>query len=486
MGSDVKSASDSKERLIVASIVLGMFMTSLDATIVSVALPSMAENFFGSRSTDTGTITSILLAYTLTVCSFVMLWGKIGTNVGYKRVFILGIAIFTFTSLVIGLTGLMPSFKSIGLVIAMRAVQGLGAGMAMGMSMAMVSSYLKRNRGLAMSKVSLAAALGTACGPAVGGILTHFDWSYIFFINVPIGIFCILLSSRAMSGVETPSERKGIDAFGALLLFVMLFSFILYLNRGGDMGWGSAAGIGLVALTVLAAAGLFLWERRSSDPIVPPSLIRNRSIISANLACLSLFGAMAGSYLLVPYYLEYVMGYSQLEYGVALVGIIMIANSLGMLAVSPFVGKVADRTGRNRPLISAGCLVAALGFFMLSRLDQNSEIWLVLASLFVMGVGGGMALVASTNLAFSHIKEGEDGQVSGLINTFRQAGSSLGVSIMQLVFVSSITAAGVALAVHPLFPGFGPAFLAATGMAVLAFLISLFAKDGPRRTSDEV
>ncbi len=466
--------------LLFTAIILGGFMTALDATVVSVALPSMAETF--GQGGDTSDISWILLGYTLMLCCFVLLWSKIGTNIGYPKVFVTGIAVFTVTSLLIFLTESLH--LTLTMVIILRMIQGLGAGMVMAMSMALVSYFFPESQGTKMGYMTLAQSAGTAFGPALGGLLTQFDWSYIFLINVPIGIACLAICMRTMDLRAAPSERRRIDVPGAVCLFIMVSGFILFLNRGSEFGWTSLHSMAILAMGVIGALLVWQAEKRAADPIISFRLIKERSILASNVSALLLFGAMAGSYLLIPYYLEYVLGFGDMDFGIVYVGLIMIANSLGMIVVGPFVGKASDRTGKNRMFVTAGCLVGAVGFVMMSFFGLSTQVWYVLASLFVMGLGVGMALVASTNLAYRHIERSEEGLMSGLIIMFRQGGSSMGVCVLQAVLVLSIGnyVAGTSI-MHFMLPGFEPAFIVAAVMAVIAAAVSLFASDKESQTA---
>lgn len=470
-----------KEGQLFAAMVLGTFMTALDATVVSVALPSMAEAF--GQGGSTGDISWVLLGYTLAVCCFVLLWGKLGTNIGYSKVFVAGVAVFTVTSLLIGISGFTG--LGLGFVIVMRIAQGLGAGMVMAMGMAMVSHYFPDSRGTKIGYITLAQSAGTAMGPAIGGLLTHFDWSLIFFVNVPIGIVCVALCLRTMDDIRVKvQEKRRLDIPGAVSLAIMLFPLIMYLNKGSDLGWLSPACLGMLAIGIIGAFAVWWSERRASDPIVSFRLLKDRSILSMNVASLLLFGAMAGSYLLIPYYLEYVLGYADMEFGVVLVGLIMIANSVGMMVAGPFVGKASDRTGKNRVFVVVGSLIAAVGFFLMSLYGRDTSIPFVLVSLFVMGVGVGMALVASTNLAYRHSRPEESGQLSSLTMTFRQGGSSAGVCILQAVLILSIGNYVHGTNVIEYFnrlPGFEAAFLVAVIMAIAAAVIAMLARDSPEK-----
>ena len=341
----------------------------------------------------------------------------------------------------------------------------------------MVSSYLpKEMRGSSIGAVTLAASAGTAFGPAIGGILTTFHWSYIFFINVPIGLVCLILCWKFMH-VKENLENAGnkLDYTGAALLFVMIFALIYYLNKGSEIGWMSDLGLGLILVIMIAAGLVFWWEQRVSDPLISLDMIRNTNIRRSCMVGMLLFMAMAGSYLLLPYYLQFVQGYETIEYG-----FILIANSVGMMIMGPIVGKIADRTGKNKTFVVVGALVCALGFYMMMLFDANTGLMWILASLFVMGAGIGMALVASTNLSFEYISEGQNGQLSGLTNTFRQAGSSSGVAILNAVFMAFI----VTVPAVDLIPGFKHAFFIAIIIALIAFVVAMGLKDKPKESQN--
>ena len=466
------------EKIILLALILGAFMTSLDATIVSVAIPTMAQEL-GEEGHDTTNISWVLLIYTLMLSCFILLWSKIGSNIGYKKVFMTGIAVFTLSSLAIGACGFIPEL-GLEAIIVLRAVQGLGAGMAMAMSLAMTTTYLPAAaRGASIGAVTLAASCGTAFGPAVGGILTTIHWSYIFFINVPIGAVCLILCIRYMHVRENlPEERSGTDVVGVAFMLMMMFSLIFYLNKGQDIGWISETGIVLLITTFAGAGLLAWWEQRVKDPLVSMKLITDTHVLKANLITMIMFMAMAGCYLLLPYYLGYVKGMETVEYG-----FVLIANSVGMMAAGPVVGRITDRTGNNRIFCIIGTLVAALGFLMMMGFDDDTGVPFILLALFVMGAGMGMTLVSATNLAYGFVSESENGQLSGQTTTFRQAGSSAGVAILNAVFMSNI-AVGAATTGAILMPGFRHAFFIAVLMTLTAFVIAMASKNAKDVTDE--
>ncbi len=462
---------DRKDKIILIALILGAFMTALDATIVSVAIPTMAREM-GEAGHDTSNISWVLLIYTLFLGCFVLLWSKLGTNRGYKKVFMTGIAVFTVSSLAIGACGFI---EELGLtaVIVLRGVQGLGAGMAMAMSLAMTTTYLPASvRGRAIGAVTLAGSCGTAFGPALGGVLTSIHWSYIFFINVPIGLVCLFLCVRYMDVREdVPENPPRLDFLGTVLMVAMMFSIIYYLNEGEDLGWMSDVSIIILVVAAVSAGTLFWWEQRVKDPLVSMRLIKDPNILKANVTTMFLFMAMAGSYLLLPYYLGYVKGMETAEYG-----FVLIANSAGMMAAGPVVGRIADRTGNPRVFAAAGSIIAALGFFMMMGFGEDTGLFYILLALFVMGAGVGMAMVAATNLAYGFVSVEENGQLSGQITTFRQAGSSSGVAVLNAVFMSNI-AIGAGSVGAILMPGFRHAFFIAVLVSLAAFVVVMGARN---------
>lgn len=462
------------EKIVLLALILGIFMTSLDATIVSVAIPTMNEEF-GGAGHDTSNISWVLLIYTMMLSSFILLWSKLGSNKGYKKVFVTGVSVFALSSLAIGLCGLNPEL-GLMIVIVLRAVQGLGAGMVMAMSLSMTTTYLPAAvRGSAIGAVTLAASCGTALGPALGGILTTFHWSYIFFINVPIGLICVILCLRYMKIKEDiPENPPRTDFLGVVFMLMMMFSLIYYLNKGQEIGWASTTGVILLAVTFAGAGLLFWWEQRVKDPLVSMRLITNRNILKANMVTMLMFMGMAGSYLLLPYYFEYLKGMETVEYG-----FVLIANSVGMMASGPLVGRITDRTGDNRTFVVIGTVLATIGFIMMMSFSPDTGLPYILLALFVMGAGLGMALVCATNLAYGYIRPEENSQLSGQTQTFRQAGSSAGVAVLNAVFVANL-AIGAGSTAAVLMPAFRHAFFVAVVLAMIAFVIAMSSKNAER------
>ena len=325
----------------------------------------------------------------------------------------------------------------------------------------------------------MAASCGTALGPALGGILTTIHWSYIFFINVPIGLICVFLCLKYMKVKENiPENPPKLDFLGVVFMLSMMFSLIYYLNKGQDIGWMSDVGIILLVITFASAGLLFWWEQRAKDPLVSMRLITNSNILKANLVTMLTFMGMAGSYLLLPYYFEYLKGMETIEYG-----FVLIANSVGMMASGPLVGKITDRTGDNKTFVVLGTVFATVGFIMMMSFSPDTGLPYILLALFVMGAGIGMALVCATNLAYGYISgDEENSQLSGQTQTFRQAGSSAGVAVLNAVFVANL-AIGAGSTAAVLMPAFRHAFFVAVVISMVAFVIAMSSKNAKKPES---
>ena len=476
-----KYVMSSTEKLILISLSIGTLMTALDATIVNIAIPTISEEFGASASASSW----ILLAYTIMLACFMLLWGKLGALTSYKKIFLIGIVIFTASSLVLGLVGFIQSLGMITIIL-MRAVQGLGAGMIMAMNLAMVTAYISPAvRGSAMGITTLMASIGTALGPALGGVLTSVHWSLIFFINVPIGLACLFISLKSMSSIATEKiavDKKSVDLLGAILLFFALFSFIYMLNIGKG-NWTSPTVIGLGICTVVFLIFIYLQEKRSKDPIVNLRLISDKNIVLTCIANLLMFGAMAGCYFFLPYYLEGLLGQTTMS-----AGLILVANSIGVMIAGILVGKLMDKSGGCRKYALIGCIITALGFLSMLSYDLSTSILQVVATLLLMGFGMGFSLVPIGNSIFTHTIPGEEGAASSFINTFRQMGSSVGLAIMQAVFVAVWTIDAILTKpqfIDRLVNSFHMVFIICALFALIACVLMLLSRDGPNTSAKQ-
>lgn len=462
--------------LLIVSISLATFMSSLDGTIVNIALPTISAAF----QLSTSTVSWVATIYLLVMAGCVLIFGKIADVIGFKRVFLAGFLVFTLGSFACGLLpGLLDSFA---ILIGSRAVQAVGGAMITAIGPAMVTAYIPmEGKGKAMGTVLTFAGLGTAIGPALGGILTQFlSWSWIFFINVPVGIFALLLGAKVIPGT---TERKVLGRFdrgGAVLIFTGLASLLFALSEGETLGWTNPVILGTFGLAVITLAMFVWWELRDSDPLLELRLFAKKNFILLNMILVLLFFSFAGISYLLPFYLEYVHGFEP-----SAAGIILTSLSIAMMVGGVLAGMLYNRTG-GRPLnIVAGISLVA-GYFLLTGIRSSSSTGFVILCLLLVGFGLGMMLTPASNMIMNSIGKRYQGMVSSLTSLERFAPMTIGITIFNVIFLQGVSGiayrAGVTneapinIRVEVLTAGFDLAFLFAFLVGILILLIAIMAK----------
>jgi EmrB/QacA subfamily drug resistance transporter len=403
---------------------IGIFMATLDASIVNISLPKISLFFHVPLS---GMVEWVIIAYLIVIASLLLILGRVSDMVGQKLLWVLGLSIFTLSS---ALCGAAPS---LALLVIFRALQGVGGAMIMALSPAMLTrAFPVTEWGRALGLLAVVVAAGTSAGPALGGIITQaFSWRWIFYLNVPIGILGIVATLRFLT--EPMQLRRGsqrFDAIGAILLSVSLCSLMLGLSFGQEVGWGSFTIIGLFATAVALLAGFIIHEKRVPQPIVDFSLFRNRlfsaAIASSFLCFLSLFAVM----FLMPFYLE-----ELLALPVDLAGLLMTAVPLTIAVVAPASGWLSDRFG-SRFLSSAGLAVVCLGLWFLSQLTAQASLGDIIWPLVVTGFGQALFQPPNNNAIMSSVPLPRLGIASGFLSTVRVLGQSSSVAISGAIFAS--------------------------------------------------
>ena len=409
------------------------FMTTLDASIVNIALPSIAHSFGVPLA---GTIEWVLIGYLVVIAAVLLTFGRLADMLGRKPLFLFGLAVFTLGS---ALCGAAPS---LGPLIAARCFQGLGAAAIFSVNVAMITrSFPPAERGRALGINMTSTALGVSVGPTVGGILTQaLSWRWIFYVNLPIGALAILAAWLLLT--ERPHlERQPFDLPGAAFLAVGLASLTLGLSFGQEWGWGSLRFLASMVIAVAALAGVAWVERRVPAPILDPALLRNRVFVFANVSFMICMLALFAVSFLLPFYFEELQGYDTLRSGLLLTPL-----PLTLAAVAPLSGALADRVG-SRWVAPLGLAIACAGLLLLSGLTQASSIAYLILCLIVTGIGQGLFQSPNTRTIMGAAPPDEQGVASGTLATFRVIGQSLSVAVAGAVFTSfGAAAAGAALA----------------------------------------
>jgi drug resistance transporter, EmrB/QacA subfamily len=411
--------------LLILSISLATFMAALDGTIVNIALPTISEAF----NVSTTTVSWVATAYLLVMAGCVLVFGKVSDIIGFKRVFLVGFVIFTLGSLSCGL--LPDLLNSLNILIASRMFQAIGGAMITAIGPAMVTAFIPMDqKGKAMGIVMTLAALGTALGPSIGGVLVQYlSWNWIFFINVPIGICAVLLGAKVIPASGSGGSLAGFDRTGALLAFTGLASLLFVVSEGESMGWTSPVILGLSVLTVLLLSAFVWQECRVADPLLDLSLFKNKNFLAINILLSLVFFSYAGINYLLPFYLKYIR-----DVDTSTAGLVMTALSVAMMAAGMLSGMLFNRVGPKKLCIAAGALLV-LGYFCIMRLHADTAMLYVVGCLALIGLGLGLMVTPASNLIMNAVAKTKQGMVSSLTSLERFAPLTLGIAVFNMIFL---------------------------------------------------
>jgi EmrB/QacA subfamily drug resistance transporter len=399
-----------------------IFMVSLDNLVVTNALTSIREDLGASLEALEWTVN----AYTLAFAVFLLTGAALGDRYGRRRVFIVGLTIFTAASAAAALA------PSTGALIAARAVQGLGAGIVAPLSLTILSAAVPaERRGLALGIWSGVSGLGVALGPLVGGaVIEGISWQWIFWLNVPVGVALAPLAARTLAETHGPARR--LDLPGLALASFGLLGVVFGVVRGNPAGWGSLEVVAPIAAGAALLVAFVAWELRARQPMLPMRFFRSRSFAATNGVSLAMTFGIFGSIFLLAQFFQTVQGYSPLEAGLRT----LPWTGMPML-VAPIAGVLSDRIG-SRPLMSLGLFLQAAAVMWLALVSEPDVAYGVLVPAFVMG-GTGMALVfaPAANAVLGAVRPEEAGQASGATNAIRELGGVLGVAVLAAVFTGS-------------------------------------------------
>ncbi len=410
---------------ILVAVSIGMFMGLLDVTIVNIAVPSIERELGASLAS----VSWVLNVYSLVLAMFFLTMGRIGDRYGRKRVFLFGLATFTLFSL---LCGLAPDIRWL---VLFRAGQAIGGAALLTVSLAIVLGvFPRRQQGAA---VGIWAALGTAAaavGPVLGGILLNYGhWSWIFYVNVPVGIAAIVICAMVIPRAERGARVEGrLDIPGMLLSGAGLFMLTLALVEGGDWGWTSPTILALFAGAAISFPLFLWWEWRTPSPMFPVKLLRIRSFTAANSAVMLLGLSMGGTFLLIVIFLQVVLGYTPLHAAVGMAIVPLVA-----LLVAPNSGRLNDRIGPRLPA-AAGGLCFAIGLVLLAQLNGDATLGDVLWRAAFIGVGMGLAMPTLSAASMASLPPQVRGVGSGSLNTMRQIGFTIGVALLVAIFSHTV------------------------------------------------
>ncbi|MFF8290812.1 MFS transporter [Streptomyces sp. NPDC016309] len=456
--------------LALAVLAGGMLMTVLDGSIVTVAMPAIQNDLGFSPASLSWVVNAYLIAFG----SLLLLAGRLGDLIGRKRMFLAGTAVFTAASLLAGAAG------SPAVLIAARFLQGAGSAMASAVSLGILVTLFTeaRERARAIAVFSFTGAAGASLGQVLGGVLTEaLDWHWIFFINLPIGLATLALAVPALPGDRGRGLAAGADVIGAALVTAGLMLGIYTVVEVEAYGWTSAHTLGLGALGLALLAAFAVRQATAAAPLIPPRVLRSRSVAGANLVQILMVAALFSFQVLVALHLQKVLGY-----GAAATGLAMLPAAAVIGAVSLGVSARLNARFGERNVLLAGLvlLIGVLG--LLTRVPVHAHYAVDLLPVMLLAGGFGLALPALTTLGMSDAGEDDAGLASGLFNTTQQVGMALGVAVLSTLAASrteSLLAGGSGRA-EALTGGYRLAFAVGTGLLVAALVVAATVLRRPR------
>jgi EmrB/QacA subfamily drug resistance transporter len=442
------------------AVSFGLFMIMLDNTVVNVALPAIQRDL----KIGVSELEWVVNGYALTFAVLMLTGGKLADMLGRRRMFIVGLAIFTLASLACGLA------NSAGVLIGARIVQGIGSALMNPATLSIITAtFPPRQRGMAIGIWAGVSAMALAIGPLLGGILTQqISWGWIFFVNVPVGILAILVARIAIDESRDTSHEQKLDLPGLITSAVGLFALTYGLIEANKYGWTSGRIVGLFALCVVALAIFVVIEMRSRLPMLDLSLFKNPTFAGANLVMLLVALAMFGVFFFVSIYMQNVLGYSPTQAGAAFLPMTVL-----IVLFAPIAGKLSDRIG-SRWLMGTGMVLVSTSLLIFSRLGLGSTYWHILPGLIVGGLGMAITMTPTTAAAMGSVAVDKAGVGSAVLNSMRQVGGSLGIALMGAIVVSYVSApVGTAQALPQFVDGLQHALLVAAGIAFVSAIVAV-------------
>ena len=407
-------------------VCVAVFMLLLDITVVNVALPDI-DRELNTSFTD---LQWVVDAYALTLAATMLNAGSLGDLLGRKRVFLVGIALFTISSALCG------AAQSPAWLILARGAQGIGGAAMFAGSLAIISQeFHGRERGTAFGIWGATVGLAVAIGPLVGGALTTYvGWRWIFFVNIPIGVACVVAGLRELHETRD-EEHGGFDLWGLLTLTAGLFALVLALFRGNDWGWTSGRVIGLFAAAAALLVAFAVIELRQAAPMFDFQLFRVPTFTGAQITAFAMSAGMFAQFLFIPLYIENVLGYSAVATGVR-----FLPLSLVSFVMAPIAGRLSTRVP-VRLLLGGGLATVGVALLLMWGVKLGSDWTTLLAGFIVGGIGIGLVNAPLASTAVSVVEPRRAGMASGINNTFRQVGIATGIAALGAIFQSRITSA---------------------------------------------
>ena len=416
---DLPAAPDPRRWLILAVVGAAFFMTILDVAIVTVAIPSIETDLGMSRQA----VQWVLIAYSITFGGFLLLGGRLADLYGRRRIFVVGLILFTLSSLACGLSKTLDSSE---VLIVARAVQGLGAAIISPAALSIVMTTFEEgaDRNKALGIWGALGGTGAAAGVLFGGILVKYlGWEWIFYVNVPVGALVLLLTTRVIPESRAGVANRRLDAAGAVTVTGGLALLVYAVSKAPDVGWGSTRTILLLAASAVILAAFLLIELRGSAPLMPFAIFLNRSLSAANIVGFILGMVIFANFFLLTLYVQQVLGWSALKTGVTFLA------TAGTTVIWAGVSQALVTKLGPRPVMTAGLVIMAVALLIYTRIPVDGHYWPdLLPSYLIFALGMAFSFIPISIAALAGVAPHEAGLASGLLNTSQQIGGAIGVA----------------------------------------------------------
>ena len=415
-------AEENRKWVTLAAVSFGLFMIMLDNTVVNVALPTMEKDLHVSISQ----LEWVVIAYALTFASLLITGGKLADLYGRRRIFVIGLAVFTLSSLACGFA------PSAGFLIGARGVQGVGAALMNPATLSIiVATFPPKQRGQAIGIWAGVSALALAIGPLGGGLIVeNLSWNWIFFVNVPVGALGIVVSQFAIRESRDTSAEQSIDLPGLVTSIGFLFSLSYALVEGNSHGWTSPAIVGLFVAAAVLLAAFVVLEHRRRLAMLDLSLFRIGAFTGANVVAMLVSLSMFGVFFFVSLYVQNILRYSPAKAGATFLPMVLL-----IIVIAPLAGRLSDHVG-SRWLMGGGMALLGSSLLLYERVTVHSDFWTLLPPMIVGGMGMAMTMSPMTSAAMGAVPVDKAGVGSGVLNSFRQVGGSLGIALMGAIVAS--------------------------------------------------
>ena len=410
--------------LVLAVVGAAFFMTILDVAIVNVAIPSIQTDLHIKEST----VQWVITAYAITFGGFLLLGGRMADLIGRRRIFIVGLILFTAASLTCGLA------SSAGVLIVSRAVQGIGAAIISPAALSIVTTTFEEGaeRNKALGIWGALGGSGAAAGVLFGGILTKYlGWEWIFFVNVPVGVLVFALTRPIVHESHADLGHRRFDAAGAVTVTGGLALLVYAISKAPDVGWATGRTIGLLFASIVILAAFVVWELRTTAPLVPFGIFRLRTLTGANVVGLLLGATIYANFFILTLYVQGVLGWSALKTGVTFLA------TAGTTVIWAGVAQALVTKIGPRAVMTFGLGVLSLTVLGYTRIPVDGHYWPDLLPLYIVfALGLAFAFIPVTIAGFIGVPPHRAGLASGLLNTSQQIGGAVGVAVTSTIFVS--------------------------------------------------